>query len=113
SSKDKDRGVVTVQSTGRNQRGEVVLTFQRSVQIWKRDENNEVAAAKLESPELVEATPWLPDYDKARDYKAKAYLTTADSYFEDFRVGTLIEHSRGRVVTDEHVSLTGKLDNTS
>lgn len=113
SSKDRDRGVVTVQSTGRNQRGEVVLTFQRSVQIWKRDENNEVAAAKLESPELVAVTPWLPAYDKTRDYKSKAYLTTADSYFEDFRVGTLIEHSRGRVVTDEHVSLTGKLDNTS
>src|SRR5262245_15533531 len=30
-------GVVHVQTTGRNQRGEVVLTFQRKVQVWKRD----------------------------------------------------------------------------
>ena len=30
-------GVVHVQTTGRNQAGEVVLTFQRKVQVWKRD----------------------------------------------------------------------------
>src|SRR5215510_12485098 len=30
-------GVVHVQTTGRNERGEVVLTFQRKVQVWKRD----------------------------------------------------------------------------
>ena len=32
-------GVVHVQTTGRNQRGEVVLTFQRKVQVWKRDKD--------------------------------------------------------------------------
>lgn len=113
SSKDNDRGVVTVQSTGRNQRGEVVLTFQRSVQIWKRDAASKVEAGKLAEPNLVDVKPWLPAYNKNAKYKDKAYLTTHDSYFEDFKAGTLIEHSRGRVVTDEHISLTGKLDNTS
>lgn len=115
SSKDNDRGVVTVQSTGRNQRGDVVLTFQRSVQIWKRDAANPVESAELDNPQLVEVEPWLPAWDENRReaYTAKAHLTTGDSYFEDFEPGTLIEHSRGRVVTDEHVSLTGKLDNTS
>ncbi|RMF16583.1 MAG: MaoC family dehydratase [Candidatus Dadabacteria bacterium] len=113
SSKNDDRGVVTVQSTGRNQHGEVVLTFQRSVQIWKRDPKNPVEHQKLDDPDLVEATPVLPDYDTSRDYAGKSHLTTSDSYFEDFEPGTLIEHSRGRVVTDEHISLTGKLDNTS
>lgn len=113
SSKEDDRGVVTVQSTGRNQHGEVVLTFQRSVQIWKRDKASRVDEAKLDDPGLVETSPWLPPYDPTRNYAAKAYLTTADSYFEDFTPGTRIEHSRGRVVTDEHVALTGKLDNTS
>ncbi|MGH7821149.1 MAG: MaoC family dehydratase, partial [Candidatus Binatia bacterium] len=33
SSKDPDRGVVHVQSTGRNQDGEPVITFQRKVQV--------------------------------------------------------------------------------
>ena len=35
SSRDPDRGVVHVQTTGRNQHNEVVLTLQRKVQIWK------------------------------------------------------------------------------
>ena len=37
SSKDPTLGVVHVQTTGRNQLGEVVLTFQRKVQVWKKD----------------------------------------------------------------------------
>ncbi len=113
SSKNDDRGVVTVQSTGHNQNGEVVLTFQRSVQVWKRDSSNTVEHRKLDDFDLVECEPRIPGYDASRDYRSKAHLTTADSYFEDFQPGTVIEHSRGRVVTDEHVALTGKLDNTS
>ncbi|XP_060084510.1 beta-methylmalyl-CoA dehydratase-like [Ylistrum balloti] len=113
SSKNDDRGVVTVQSTGRNQHGNVVLTFQRSVQIWKRDSKKIVEHQKLDHADLVEAKPVLPDYDHNKRYSDKAYLTTSDSYFEDFKPGTLLEHSRGRVVTDEHIALTGKLDNTS
>ena len=42
-----------------------------------------------------------------------AHLSSPDSYFEDLEPGTLIEHSRGRTVTDEHIALTGILDNTS
>jgi 2-methylfumaryl-CoA hydratase len=42
-----------------------------------------------------------------------AHLTSADSYFEDLEVGSRIEHSRGRTVTDEHISMTAILDNTS
>lgn len=113
SSKDQDRGVVTVQSTGRNQDGDVVLTFQRSVQVWKRNAASKVELCKLDSPDLIEVRPSLPAFARSDAYKSKAYLTTNDSYFEDFLVGSLIEHSRGRVVTDEHISLTGKLDNTS
>ena len=36
-----------------------------------------------------------------------------DTYFEDFTAGDIIEHSRGRVMTTEHVALTAMLDNTS
>lgn len=112
SSKDKDRGVVSVQSTGRNQRGDIVLTFQRAVQVWKNDIEATVQEGAAE-PAAIDVKAWLPAYEKHEIYKAKAYLTRDDSYFEDFEVGTTIEHSRGRVVTDEHVALTGKLDNTS
>ena len=56
---------------------------------------------------------WLAPYGKKDAYRAKAHLSSGDTYFEDFEASTLIEHSRGRVVTDEHIALTGKLDNTS
>ena len=49
SSRDRDRGVVHVQTTGRNQHGEIVLTLQRKVQIWK--DNMDAR---------VEARPWMP-----------------------------------------------------
>ena len=112
STKDKDRGVVTVESTGYNQRREIVLTFQRSVQIWKNNldapvDSNEVA------PSVGDVQAWLPPYQSKDAYAKKAHLNRSDAYFEDFETETLIEHSRGRVVTDEHISLTGKLDNTS
>jgi 2-methylfumaryl-CoA hydratase len=112
SSKDNDRGVVTVQSTGRNQNGEIVLTFQRSVQVWKREAGAPVETTEIE-PKPVDVRTWLPAYGDKSAYAAKSHLTREDTYFEDFEVGTLIEHSRGRVVTEEHISLTGKLDNTS
>src|SRR5215813_6217388 len=37
SARESDRGVVHVQTTGRNQHDAVVLTFERKVQVWKND----------------------------------------------------------------------------
>src|SRR5258705_3710784 len=37
SKREADRGVVHVQTTGRNQHDEVVLTYERKVQVWKSD----------------------------------------------------------------------------
>ncbi len=105
-------GVVHVQTTGRNQRGEVVLTFQRKVQVWKRDPNATLHDDDAE-PARIETSLGLPPYDPARRYADLAHLTNADSYLEDFTPGDVIEHSRGRVVTTDHIMLTGILDNTS
>src|SRR5262249_22993316 len=105
-------GVVHVQTTGRNQRGEVVLTFQRKVQVWKRDTDAALHEHEVE-PERIDTVLGLPAYDPARRYGELAHLTNADSYLEDFTPGDVIEHSRGRVVTTDHVMLTGILDNTS
>jgi 2-methylfumaryl-CoA hydratase len=105
-------GVVHVQTTGRNQHGDVVLTFQRKVQVWKRDENATLHDGEA-APERIETSLALPPYDPSRRYGDFAHLTNDDSYLEDFTPGDVIEHSRGRVVTSDHIMLTGILDNTS
>jgi 2-methylfumaryl-CoA hydratase len=105
-------GVVHVQTTGRNQRGEVVLTFQRKVQVWKRDKHAKLHDGEA-APETIDVSLGLPAYDASRKYGELAHLTNADSYIEDFTPGDVIEHSRGRVVTTDHIMLTGILDNTS
>jgi 2-methylfumaryl-CoA hydratase len=112
SSRDPSLGVVHVQTTGRNQHGDVVLTFQRKVQVWKRDLNATVAegeVAPLEIPVKLD----LPAYDAKHNYRELAYLSNENTYFEDFNVGDVLEHSRGRVITKDHIMLTGILDNTS
>jgi 2-methylfumaryl-CoA hydratase len=109
-------GVVHVQSTARKNVGEgdeaVVMTWQRKVQVWKRDEGATVDEGDV-PPDEVNCTLWLPPHQAGRDYKALAHLSSRDTYFEDFVPGTRIEHWRGRTMTDEHIHLTAILDNTS
>jgi 2-methylfumaryl-CoA hydratase len=113
SSRDPVLGVVHVQTTGRNQDNQVVLTYERKVQVWKDDPKADVKEAVAERVGEVSCTPQLPAYDPTRRYGELAHLSSPDTYFEDFTVGDLIEHSRGRVMTTEHVALTAMLDNTS
>ena len=112
SSKGPDRGVVHVRSTGRNQHGVVVITFERKVQVWKGRAKATVDDGETASPP-VECTLELPAYDERRDYRSVAHLSAADGYFEDLQAGDTIEHSRGRTITTEHIALTAQLDNTS
>jgi 2-methylfumaryl-CoA hydratase len=113
SARDADRGIVHVQTTGCNQDGRVLLTYERKVQVWKSDPAAVIAEAAIDAVPQVACTPELPPHDAARGYGELAHLTSSDTYFEDFRAGDVIEHSRGRVVTAEHVALTATLDNTS
>jgi 2-methylfumaryl-CoA hydratase len=113
SSRDPELGVVHVQTTGRNQHGDVVLTYERKVQVWKDDEQAPVEDASLGQAPAVECSLWVPPYDPQRNYAELAHLTNPDTYFEDFTVGDTIEHSRGRTMTSEHIALTAMLDNTS
>jgi 2-methylfumaryl-CoA hydratase len=116
SSSRPNLGIVHVQSTARKNAGApdeaVVMTWQRKVQVYKGDPAAEVRAFEVE-PDEVECSLWLPAYDAGRDYKSLAHLSSRDSYFEDLEPGTRIEHSRARTMTDEHIMLTGILDNTS
>jgi 2-methylfumaryl-CoA hydratase len=112
SSKTPDRGVVHVETTGRNQDGAVVLSYERKVQVWKGDSSATVEAQSGSGTRTACALH-LPAYDRERDYAALSHLSNGDTYFEDFRAGDVIEHSRGRTVTTEHIPLTAALDNTS
>jgi 2-methylfumaryl-CoA hydratase len=113
SSREADRGIVHVQTTGRNQHDDVVLTYERKVQVWKRDATVEVRETTVGAVPHVACELQLPAYDSGRRYEDLAHLTSSDTYFEDFTPGDVIEHSRGRVITTEHVALTAMLDNTS
>jgi 2-methylfumaryl-CoA hydratase len=113
SSKEPDRGVVHVQTTGRNQRDEIVLTLQRKVQIWKDQQDAKVEAVALAGVPVIPCDLQVPAYEDHRAYHELAHLTNLDTYFEDFTSGEVLEHSRGRTVTTAHMELTAMLDNTS
>jgi len=116
SSSRPNLGIVTVQSTARKNIGEgdeaIVMTWQRKVQVYKDDLEAPVESFDVE-PDEVACDLWLPPYEKRERYAALAHLSSRQSYFEDFEPGTRIEHSRARTMTDEHIWLTGILDNTS
>ena len=112
SGRDPDRGVVHVQTTGRNQHGDIVLTYERKVQVWKNDMAAKVDDASVPAQD-VPCALWLPPYEPGRKYGELAHLSNPDTYFEDFNAGDTIEHSRGRTMTAEHIALTAMLDNTS
>ena len=102
-----------VQTTGRNQDDAVVLTYERKVQVWKNDPAAPIEAASADTVEPIRAEAFLPPFEPKRGYAKLAPLTNSDTYFEDFNAGDIIEHSRGRTVTNEHIALTAMLDNTS
>jgi 2-methylfumaryl-CoA hydratase len=112
SSKNPNLGVVHVQTTGRNQDGDVVLTFQRKVQVWKKDPKASVDDREVPARDVACAFS-APPYDPAGRYKDLAQFSSPDTYLEDFTAGDVYEHVRGRVITTDHIMLTGILDNTS
>jgi 2-methylfumaryl-CoA hydratase len=109
-------GIVHVQSTARKNIGDaseaIVATWQRKVQVYKGDESVEIEGFDV-PPDDIPCTPWIPPYDPGAKLEDLAHLSSPDSYFEDLEVGSRIEHSRGRTITDEHIAMTAILDNTS
>ncbi len=112
SSSRPELGVVHVQSMGHNQDGKIVIAYQRKVQVFKKNIDAPLHEGQLE-PESVDVEPIIPAYGDRDTYASLAHLTNDDTYYENFNSGDVIEHARGRVMTDEHIFLTGMLDNTS
>ena len=107
-----DLGVVHVQSVARNQKGRVVLAYQRKVQVFRADEKARLDEGEVPAqPVAVELE--LPPYRTRAAYAHKTHLSSGDTYFEDLSPGDTLEHARGRTLTDEHIALTGMLDNTA
>jgi 2-methylfumaryl-CoA hydratase len=107
-----DLGVVHVQSVARNQAGRVVLAYQRKVQVFRSDESAPLDEGEISAPP-VSVELELPAYRARGHYAPRAHLSSADTYFEDLAPGDTLEHARGRTLTDEHIALTGMLDNTA
>ncbi len=105
-------GVVHVQSVARKQTGEIVLAYPRKVQVFRHELSATLDLGDVPAAQ-VDVELELPAYDASAGYAELAHLSNSDTYYEDFDPGDTIEHSRGRVMTDEHIFLTGMLDNTS
>ncbi len=112
---NKETGTVYVRSTGRNQKGEVVLEYVRWVMVRKRDKN-------APSPEAV--VPKLPDrVDPAEiGISVPALNTAAYDYalagapykWGDYEVGEKIDHVDGMTLEEaEHQIATRLYQNTA
>jgi 2-methylfumaryl-CoA hydratase len=112
---NKETGTVYVRSTGRNQKGEVVLEYVRWVMVRKRDKN-------APAPEAV--VPKLPDrVDPAEigmsvpplDTAAYDYALAGAPYkWGDYEVGEKIDHVDGMTIEEaEHAMATRLYQNTA
>ncbi len=107
-------GVVTVRTTGQNQRGEMVLDYIRWVMINKRD-----PAAPAPVPEA----PDLPESVAAADLvipagldlsKYDCTLAGAPHLWDDYAVGERIDHVDGMTIEEaEHQMATRLYQNTA
>ncbi|MFY9658215.1 MAG: MaoC family dehydratase [Methylocystis sp.] len=112
---NKETGVVYVRSTGRNQRGEVVLDYARWVMVKKRDKNAPVGPEvvptlpkSVEPKDLGKAVPKLnvAAYDKA--------LAGSPFFWGDYEKGEKIDHIDGMTVEEaEHQLATRLYQNNS
>jgi 2-methylfumaryl-CoA hydratase len=112
---NKETGVVYVRTTGRNQRGEIVLEYARWVMVKKRDKDAPV------EPELVPSLPKsvspadlgkaIPAIDVAAYDKA---LAGSPYFWGDYEKGEKIDHIDGMTVEEaEHQIATRLYQNNS
>lgn len=110
----RDTGNVYVKTTGRNQRGEVVLEYTRWVMVRKRD--TETATRYLDEPvvpELPKSVPidQLPPWTGPLPDPAR---TGGGFFFEDYEVGERIFHHDGSTVNQsDHMQYTRLWQNSA
>ncbi|OSQ49068.1 MaoC family dehydratase [Thalassospira alkalitolerans] len=107
-------GVVYVNSVGRNQRGEMVLDYNRWVMVRKRDEN--APAPETVLPELPKVVaPEAFQIPKGLDLSAYDYeLAGSPHRWDDYAVGEKIDHIDGMTIEEaEHQIATRLYQNTA
>lgn len=107
-------GIAYVETTGRNQRGEIVLQYTRWVMVRKRDVNK--PTAYLDAP----VVPELPDQVQPGELPewSGELSTTAQTggqfFFEDYAAGERIYHFDGMTVNNaDHMTYTRLWQNTA
>ena len=107
-------GTVYVRSTGRNQRGETVLSYVRWVMVRKREPGTPGPEPVV--PELPEAVP-ASKLHVPRDVAFSRYdtaLTAQPFLFEDYAIGERIDHVDGMTIEEaEHQMATRLYHNTA
>lgn len=107
-------GVVYVNSVGRNQRGEMVLDFNRWVMVRKRDEASPAPETVLpELPEMVQPEAFqIPDGLDLSAYDTG--LAGSPHRWDDYNVGEKIDHVDGMTLEEaEHQIATRLYQNTA
>lgn len=113
---NRKNGTVYVRSTGRNQRGEPVLSFSRWVMVNKRDVNAPAPEphvpeliAQVEASRLGRALPTTLDL-QGYDYA----LAGSSKKWGDYEVGDKIDHVDGQTIEEaEHQLATRLYQNTA
>lgn len=107
-------GIVYVENTATNQRGEVVMTFWRWVMIKKRDVTT--PTQWMDAP----VTPELPSQVQASELFANHAVipshreTVSDLRFNDYKVGERVLHYDGQTLNhSDHMSFTRLFQNSA
>jgi 2-methylfumaryl-CoA hydratase len=111
---NREAGVVHVRSTGRNQRGEVVLDYVRWVMVRKRDPRAEAPAVPPPSlaPAVAAADLLVPAGLSLSAYDAT--LAGAPHRWGDYAPGERIDHVDGMTIEEaEHMMATRLYQNTA
>jgi 2-methylfumaryl-CoA hydratase len=112
---NRKNGTVYVRSTGRNQRGEPVLSFSRWVMVNKRDES--APAPEPHVPELLAEVEPSRLGDALPSLKLGAYdyaLAGSAKRWGDYKVGDKIDHVDGQTIEEaEHQLATRLFQNTA
>ncbi len=112
---NKETGTVYVRSTGRNQHGDVVLTYTRWVMVRKRDKASAAPEAIVPAlPDRVDPSELgtaVPTIDRA---KFDTALSGSPHMWGDYTVGESIDHVDGMTLEEaEHQMATRLYQNTA
>lgn len=104
-------GIVLIRTLGVNQKGQVVLQYERKIMVSWRGKRPPTTPA----PDQPVEFPWVENPTLELPVAATPFpadLTGPNTYFEDFTSGDIIVHPNGRTITDEHMALTYAVGNT-